>query len=716
MTETIIPTTGRNNCGGRCRLLVHMEHGQITRITGDPAYPDLTPCIRGLNYHKTFLSPHRLTTPMKRVGPRGEGRFVPISWEEAVDRIASEWVRIRDTYGPAARYVNYGWGIEGTLTGIGLAKRLMRLDGGHLDYYNSYSTACTAYTTPYLYGTDESGSTYDTLLDSKLILLWGHNPAETRFDNLMYYLRKAKAKGTEIVVIDPRKNATAATLNAQWVGLKPSTDGALMDGMAYVIYRENLYDHFFVEERCLGFDRYFDYLVGKTDGVEKTPQWASAITGVPADTMISLARKYASATPAALMQGYGGQRHANGEQFVRGGIMLACLTGNVGVSGGWAAGSAYCHTCRFPQMPSVKNPVSAQIPTYLWTDAVARGSELTPADGLKGATKLDSGIKMIVNLAGNCLINQHGDINRTKRILEDESLCEFILCSDLFLTPSAKYADILLPGTSMLECDNLTCPWDQGNFIGFSNQVVPPVGESRFEYDWLRQVAAKLGLEEAFTAGHADYRDWLRDCYEKIRTPEMPDYDTLKQTGIYRYPNSPTVVAFAAQRQGAVPFPTPSGKVEIYSPTLEGLHHPAIPPIPGYVPAKEGPGGDPRYPLQLIGWHTIARCHSIHFNNEELRRRYPQELWIHPQDAAPRGLSTGDLAVVRNDRGRLVVPVYVTEEIVPGATALAQGAWYQPDETGTDWAGSINVLTSLDTTPLAKGNGQHTNLVEVERL
>jgi anaerobic dimethyl sulfoxide reductase subunit A len=346
---------------------------------------------------------------------------------------------------------------------------------------------------------------------------------------------------------------------------------------------------------------------------------------------------------------------------------------------------------------------------------VARGRELTQSDGLKGAERLDTGIKMIVNLAGNCLINQHGDINRTKRILADESLCEFILCSDLFLTPSAKYADILLPGTSMLECDNLTCPWDQGNFIGFSNQVVPPVGESRFEYDWLRQLAAKLGLEEAFTAGHADYRDWLRDRYEEIRTPEMPDYDTLKQTGIYRYPNSPTVVAFAAQRQGAVPFPTPSGKVEIYSPTLEGLHHPAIPPIPGYVPAKEGPGGDPRYPLQLIGWHTIARCHSIHFNNEELRRRYPQELWIHPQDAAPRGLSTGDLAVVRNDRGRLVVPVYVTEEIVPGATALAQGAWYQPDETGTDWAGSINVLTSLDTTPLAKGNGQHTNLVEVER-
>jgi anaerobic dimethyl sulfoxide reductase subunit A len=195
----------------------------------------------------------------------------------------------------------------------------------------------------------------------------------------------------------------------------------------------------------------------------------------------------------------------------------------------------------------------------------------------------------------------------------------------------------------------------------------------------------------------------------------MPDYDTLKQTGIYRYPNAPTVVAFAEERAGNVPFPTPSGKVEIYSPTLEALHHPKIPAIPGYVPAKEGPGGDPRYPLQLIGWHTIARCHSIHFTNDELKKRYPQQLWMHPKDAGERGLSTGDLVQVQNDRGRLVVTVFVTDEIIPGAVALAQGAWYQPDDSGTDQEGCINVLTSLETTPLAKGNGQHTNLVEVEQ-
>lgn len=230
----IIPSMGRNNCGGRCRILVEEKEGKIINIKGDPKYPDKIPCIRGLNYHKTFLGDDRLTTPLKRIGKRGEGKFIPISWEEAIKTITNEWIRIRDTYGPASRYVHYGWGVEAVLNGTNMAKRLLRLDGGHLDYYNSYSTACTNYTTPFLYGTEYSGSSFETLLDSKLIILWAHNPADTRFDNLMYWLRKAKKQGTEIIVIDPRKNSTVKSLDAEWIGIKPTTDCALMDAMAYL--------------------------------------------------------------------------------------------------------------------------------------------------------------------------------------------------------------------------------------------------------------------------------------------------------------------------------------------------------------------------------------------------------------------------------------------------------------------------------------------------
>lgn len=698
MRERIIPTMGRNNCGGRCRILVHEKDGEIIAIKGDPAYPDKMPCVRGLNYHKTFLGDDRLKTPLKRVGKRGEGKFEPITWEEAIDTITKEWNRIRDTYGAESRYVNYAWGISAVLSGLNLAKRLLALDGGYLEYYNSYSTACTNYTTPYLYGTMYSGSTFNTLVDSKLIILWAHNPQETRFDNLMYWLRKAKKNGAEIIVIDPRKNATVSALNAEWVGIKPTTDCALMDAMAYVIWKEDLYDYFFVNERCLGFDKYFAYLAGEEDGIEKTPEWASDITGVPVEKIVELARKYATAKPAALMQGYGGQRHMNGEQFTRGGVALACLTGNVGISGGWASGAGQCQAMNYPAMPGVENPVKKIISSFMWTDAITNGE-----------------IKMLLNLAGNILINQHSDINKTKKILEDESLCELIVCSDLFMTPSAMYADILLPGTSMFEGDNIVKPWNQGDFIGASNQIVEPVGESRFEFDWLYEVAEKLGLADKFSDGHKDYKEWLRAIYNDYKTDNMPDYDTFKKEGIYVFPEYPTVVAFEKERKGEKPFATPSGKVEIYSPTLEAMKDERIPAVPGYIEVAEGPGKSDKYPLQLIGWHTLGRCHTVHFNNKELQDKYPQQLWMNPVDGAKRGLVNEDIVEVWNDRGKIVVPVLLTEEIVPGVTAIAQGAWHKTDENGNDVNASINVLTTQEPTPLAKGNPQHTNLVEVKK-
>lgn len=700
MSESrLIPIMGRNNCGRRCRLLIEERDGEILSIKGDKAYPDKMPCIKGLQYHKTFLGNDRLTTPLKRVGKRGEGNFEAISWEEAIEIITKEWVRIRDTYGPGSRYVNYGWGVEAVLSGTGMAKRLLRLDGGHLDSYNTYSTACTNYTTPYLYGTEYSGSSFNTLEDSKLIILWAHNPAETKFDDLMQCLYKAKKKGAEIIVIDPRKTPTVKALDAEWIGIKPTTDCALMDAMSYVIWSEDLYDHFFVEERCLGFDRYFAYLNGSEDGIPKTPAWAAEITGVSEECIIALARKYATAKPAALVQGYGGQRHANGEQFTRGGIALACLTGNVGISGGWASGAGQCSIVDMPSMPMPENPVDEKISVFLWTDAVVNGQ-----------------IKMILSCAGNALVNQHSDINRTKAILEDETMCEFILCSDVFMTPSAKFADIVLPATSLLECENIITPWNQGNFIGMGNQVVEPVGESRFEFDWLREVADGLGIGEQFSCGHKDYREWLKEIYENYKTSDMPTYEEFKKEGIYIFKDAPKVIAFEAQRKGEKPFNTPSGKVEIYSPTLEAMKDERIPSVPGYVEVKEGPGKSEKYPLQLIGWHPLGRAHSVGFNNKELRKRYPQILWMNPRDGAARGLQSEELAEVWNDRGKMVVPVLLTEEIIPGVVAIAEGAWYESDCQGRDVSGSINVLTSQEPTPLAKGNPQHTNLVEVKKI
>ena len=751
MNETkIIPTTGRNNCGGRCIIYAHVRDGIIeklsTETTGTPEHPvPLCACARGLNYHKTFLGEDRLRWPMKRTGERGEGKFSRISWEEALDILTSEYIRIRDTYGPGSRYVNDGCGISAVMRGDRIMRRLLALDGGYLGSYNSYSSACIRNATDITYGTSETGTHPSDWLNSQLIILWGHNPAETRFDSSsMFYLKKAKAAGIPVIVIDPRKNDTVLALDAQWIPIRPATDSALADAMAYVIIKEGLQDQGFLDTCCLGFDaahmpegvdpslNCLSYLMGENDGIPKTPEWGETITGIPADTIRELAIRYATTKPAAIIQGYGAQRNAYGEQSARGVILLTCLTGNVGISGGSAAGSGDCSTHKLPKFPVPDNPYNRELPVFLWTDAIDHGKEMNEYDGIRTCDQgifddpkdisLDSNIKMIFNLASNTLINQHGDINRTAKLLKDTSKCEFIVCSDLFMTASAKFADLLLPGISMFEEENITKPWKFTDFLGFNNKVIEPLYECKTEYEWIRELAKGIGLEEEFTEGR-DYSQWMSYIYEDLRTsePELPEYDEFREKGIYKFEEGHYPISFEKEVKDPkhYPFPTPSGKIELLSTKLwKTPMKDFMPPIPRYVAPPEGPQ-DPltkRFPLQLSGWHSKCRTHTVHDNNLNLRKLDPQKLWIHPEDAAARSINDGDMVLVYNDRGQVKIPAKITDRVAKGVTTLSQGTWYTPDENGVDTRGSINVLTSQRPTPFARGNGQHTNLVEVQKI
>ena len=751
MNETkIIPTTGRNNCGGRCIIYAHVRDGIIeklsTETTGTPEHPvPLCACARGLNYHKTFLGEDRLRWPMKRTGERGEGKFSRISWEEALDILTSEYIRIRDTYGPGSRYVNDGCGISAVMRGDRIMRRLLALDGGYLGSYNSYSSACIRNATDITYGTSETGTHPSDWLNSQLIILWGHNPAETRFDSSsMFYLKKAKAAGIPVIVIDPRKNDTVLALDTQWIPIRPATDSALADAMAYVIIKEGLQDQGFLDTCCLGFDaahmpegvdpslNCLSYLMGENDGIPKTPEWGETITGIPADTIRELAIRYATTKPAAIIQGYGAQRNAYGEQSARGVILLTCLTGNVGISGGSAAGSGDCSTHKLPKFPVPDNPYNRELPVFLWTDAIDHGKEMNEYDGIRTCDQgifddpkdisLDSNIKMIFNLASNTLINQHGDINRTAKLLKDTSKCEFIVCSDLFMTASAKFADLLLPGISMFEEENITKPWKFTDFLGFNNKVIEPLYECKTEYEWIRELAKGIGLEEEFTEGR-DYSQWMSYIYEDLRTsePELPEYDEFREKGIYKFEEGHYPISFEKEVKDPkhYPFPTPSGKIELLSTKLwKTPMKDFMPPIPRYVAPPEGPQ-DPltkRFPLQLSGWHSKCRTHTVHDNNLNLRKLDPQKLWIHPEDAAARSINDGDMVLVYNDRGQVKIPAKITDRVAKGVTTLSQGTWYTPDENGVDTRGSINVLTSQRPTPFARGNGQHTNLVEVQKI
>jgi anaerobic dimethyl sulfoxide reductase subunit A len=737
---TIFSTSCNTNCGGRCVINAHVKDGVITRLETDPD-PDtadqfgLRACLRGRSSRQIAYHPDRLKYPMKRVGKRGENKWERISWDEATTIIASETKRLLDKYGPLSVYSQYASGIQGVNRGDLWAQRLIgEYAGDFLQRYGTYSSGQTTYATPFTYGTTATGSMRWEWANSKFIILLGFNPAETVFGtNTMYYLRKAREAGAKIVVIDPRYTDTAIAVGDEWIPIRPSTDSALLDAMAYVMIEENLHDQAFLDKFCLGFDEehmpegvpagqaYKTYVMGQADGQPKTPEWASNITGIPAARIRQLAREYATIKPGAIISGYGPQRHANGEQSVRSTTLLAAMTGNVGISGGHAGGTGgQPWSVKVGAIPKKGGKVA--ISCFLWTDAIVRGKEMTAKDDLiQGAEKLGTNIKGIFNLAGNTLLNQHADINRTKEILSDDSMCEFIVTSDLFMTPSAEWSDIVLPAASHFERENIVGTWGFGEYLMYSKPIIESPFECRNEYEWMSEVAEKMGIGQQFTQGRS-IMDWLRFFAETTAKshPDFPGFDEFRKRGVFKAKFSGDSVAFA--KQIADPeknkFATPSGKIEIFSKRLYDRQRlDTVPAVPKYVPAFDGPS-DPlreKYPLQMTGWHIKKRVHSSLDNNPWMVEAARQEVWMNPTDAEPRGIRDNDQVKVYNDRGTILLPVRVTPRIMPGVVGVPQGAWHKAGTDGVDTAGSINVLTTQRGSYMSNSNPQHTNLVEVVR-
>lgn len=741
VTERVVQTCSTFDCGGKCDIRAHVADGVVKQITTRPDVeldldmPIMRACVRGRSYRKFVYHPDRLKYPMKRVGKRGEGKFERISWDEATTLIADNIKRITAKYGPESRFVHNNTAVSGgTFSGDKMIRRLLNLTGGYLEYYHSVSMGNTAAATPYTYGTAASGNSLDTLMNTHLVILWGHNPTETIFGHTNHYFQQMKQNGTRFIVVDPRYSDTVSSLADEWIPLLPSTDNALMDAMMYVIVSEDLHDKSFIARYTLGFDEasmpegvpanesLVAYLMGHKDGVVKTPEWAEKITHVPAQTIRQLARDYATTKPAALIQGWGPQRHNCGERTARGSTLLATITGNVGVKGGWAAGYGGCANRKFaagPEMP--ENPVQEKISIMNWVQAADDASKVTPADGLTGGDKLKSNIRILFSLAGNYLANQNPDLNQAVKVLEDESKIEFIVVSDLYMTPSARYADVLLPETSFMERWNIGESWGTGSYLILSEKLIEPDFERRSDYDWQREVAAKLGIEAQFSEGRAE-KEWIEHIWEQTRLSmpdeSLPTFDELLKQRQYLFKSAP-YVAFEENIRDPQnhPFPTPSGKIEIFSKRLYDMNNPEIPALSHYVPAHEGPEDAlaKQFPLQLITWKGKNRANSTQYTNPWLQEVQIQKLWINPQDAQKRGIRQGDTVRIYNQRGVCQVPAEVTMRIMPGVVAMQAGAWWQPDTHGIDCGGCANVLSSARITPLAKGNSHQTMLVEVAK-
>ncbi|EIT7126720.1 molybdopterin-dependent oxidoreductase [Vibrio parahaemolyticus] len=743
LEEKIIETCSTFDCGGKCDIRTHVQGGKLVRISTIPddevvsEMPLMRACVRGRAYRKFINHPNRLKYPMKRVGKRGEGKFERISWDEATSIIAEKMQNITKEYGPESRHVVDGTGvISGMFNGTIMAKRLCNLTGGYLSSYGNPSMINAFVGTQFTFGDNPCvGSSLDTLFDSKLIILWGHNPAETIFDNTNHFLQQLKRNGTRIVVVDPRFSDSTSAYADQWVPIRPASDSAMIEAMMYVIYTEGLYNKEFVDKYTLGIteeslpegipsgESLISYLLGGKDGIKKTPEWAEAITGVEASVIRSLAIEYATARPAALIQGWGPSRHVRGEHVTRSTAQLPALTGNIGVSGGWAGAYYAPIFSRAPVHPHIfENPVKKQISFTNWVEAIESPEKVTPKNGLIGGEKLTTPVKMLFVQASNYLVNQTQNANYAAEVLEDESKCEFIIVSDLYMTPSAKYADILLPETSFAERWNLAWAWGYADYVKVSKPIVKAEFERRSDYEWLSDVAHKLGVGKKFTEGRSE-EDWIKHLWEEYRTvyseEDLPNWKTMVDKGTHLFRKSSQIVAFKEQIEDPEnnPFPTKSGKIEIFSEELFNRKDDEIPALSHYQPSPESFADTElikSYPLQLITWKPANRANSTQYDNPWLKEVKQQELWINPIDARKRQIENGTEVRVFNKRGIVQIKAKVTPRIIPGVVGLANGAWRNLDSNKVDHGGCADTLSCDLKTPIGKGNAHKTMLVQVK--
>src|SRR3989441_184789 len=634
--ERVVTSTCGHNCGGRCVVNAHVRDERIVKISTDPRkwtpeMPPLHACVRGFGQMERVNHPDRLRHPLRRKGPRGAGEFERIAWDEALDEVARQMRRVRDTYGPAA------------------------------------------------------------ILDC------------SRTGSL------SMLHGARIVCVDPRVTRTSRELADEHVFIRPSTDAAALIAMAYVIVTEGRHDQAFLDRHVLGFDEahlppgapegasYRSYLLGLADGVRKTPEWAAAITGMPAGTIRRLAIEYATTKPAALQCGYAPGRTINGEQFHRAAYALAAITGSVGTPGG-NSGVSNGATGRggIRSLPPGPNPAGARVATPLLADLLERGrAGGYPAD-----------IKMVYSVGGD-LFNQAPNVHKTAAAAQR---LEFMVVHDHFITPTARYADIVLPATTFWERNDVHTPWaGAGHYVIFMKQAIAPVDECRNDFDICADIARRLGIE--------DYSDkneegWLRE----LTRDTIDDFDTFRAQGLARLPAPDDAVAFAREIRDPerYPFSTPSGKIEIYSMAIAANPDPyglgPISPIPTWVPDAH----DARYPLRLITPKSRARTHSIHDNQPILMRADRDDVWINTADAAARGIVDGQPVRVFNQRGATSLPARVTDRVAPGVVSIREGAWFTPGADGEDTHGCANVLTDDRASPAAAATF-NTCYVEIAR-
>ena len=717
---TLFRTAHANNCDGSCGLTVTVIDGNMTKISNASFNnPDFPPriCLRGLSNLQYVYHPDRLKYPMQNVGPRGSGQWKRITWDEATTIIANKFNEVAQKYGPTAVYIAPYTGSLTALNGvIGAGYRFASVIGasaGDFEGDNEGDSAGPCGAVEALGNFD--GHDLSDLRNSRMIILWGNNLAETDVPDMRFVL-DAKEAGGKIVYIDPRYTSTAS-LADEWISIRPGTDGALALSMINVIISENLYKADYVTNYTVGpflvrqdtqmFLREKDvaggdstkYMVydsnSKTivpsdkDGIAPslTGSYSAAstsckpafqllidlvsqyptseaekITGVAAAEIESLAKEFATTSPAAIKAGFGGISHwFYGDLTYRAMITLSAICGNIGVHGGGVTiynGALLDAALDLPDWMNPDKKTYTYLAPILFCDAVLNSKPFP--------------VKAAWFPVDN-FVNQQADTNRVISALK---ACDFVVVSDVFMTATAQYADIVLPVATQYEREDLLAG---GNYyLQYMPKIIDPLWETKADLDMFAEVAQKMG--------QGQYFDKTPDEYISLLLSGLPSgltLDTLKSKGVVALADEDFYTSsFQPITHPYVPyyqqhFPTPSGRIEFYVESLIPYNM----PLPIYKePIEASPSNAlyQKYPLVMITSHTKFRTHTQWNNLPWLREIIPRSfLEIHPTDAQARGISDGDTVNVFNDRGSIQLMARITNGIRPGVVNAYQGDWQE---------------------------------------
>ncbi len=675
-----------HDCPDTCALQITVENGRAIKVEGAPDHPTTrgTLCTKVARYLDRTYAATRLLHPLRRVGPKGSGRFARVSWDEALDEIATRFKAIAASPDGPQAILPYSYaGTMGLLQYCSMDRRFFyKLGASLLDrtICSSAGKAGYAATIGASIGTD-----LEQFEHAKMILIWGSNPIVSNL-HLWSRVQEAKRRGAKLIAIDPYRSLTAEKCHVHLAPL-PGTDAALALGMMHVLIAEDRLDHDYIARYTLGFDALRERVR------EYPPARVAQITGLAIDAIVAVARDYGSIKPAAIRLNYGMQRHAGGGMAIR---TAACLPALVGAWRDPAGGALLSSSGAYPVDRN-----ALERPDLIWNNPrtinmSALGDALLEVD--------DPPIRALYVYNSNPVAVAPESAKVVAGFAREDLFC---VVHDVFQTDTADYADIVLPATTQLE--HLDVHSSYGHlYVLANNPAIAPVGEAKPNTEVFRLLAERMGFTEPC----------LRESDEDIaRHAFLPthahgqgiDWETLKATGWQRL-NVPSPYAPFAQGN----FPTASGKCEFYS---ESLRREGVDPLPTYTPPRESVASNPtlaaRFPLAMISPPARHALNSSFANLPTfLDSERTPHLDIHPDDAGARGIASGDRVRVFNDRGALLLTARVSTRARPGVVVALSVWWRKLSPDGTN----ANMVTSQALTDLGRAATFYDCLVQAERV